>query len=268
MSGAIEESLQGADWNVLTSPWLDVMTLDGEARIGSPLEALEQAGTIRCIALASPLDVFSAYRFLSALLYWKADKAGGVDQLRESLRGGGVPADVLEAIGASVDSFGLFHAKKPFLQDASLCGRTRAKGERKSAGSFFAEFASGTNIAHFHHGDDEATRLCLRCATIGMLRVVPWSQAGGAGVTPSVHGGAADRGARIGREPGDLARAESRSPCRARWCGDLDRHLCAVPWGRANSSISRPSPGTQGVSAFARLRARASVGNADDPEPR
>ena len=84
-----------------------------------------------------------------------------------------------------MDCFRLFDNAKPFLQDASL--RDTATVERKSAGSFYAEFASGSNIAHFHHGDDEKMRLCLRCATIGLLRVVPWSQAGGSGITPSVH---------------------------------------------------------------------------------
>ncbi|MDY0282407.1 MAG: type I-E CRISPR-associated protein Cse1/CasA [Salinivirgaceae bacterium] len=42
-------------------------------------------------------------------------------------------------------------------------------------------------MAHFHHGDDMAMRLCLPCATIGMLRIVPWSQSGGSGLSPSVH---------------------------------------------------------------------------------
>jgi len=188
MSGTIKESPHEADWNVLTSRWLEVMTVDGEPQVYSPLEALNQASTIRCIALASPLDLFSAFRFLSTLLYWKADKAGGVKQLRASLLRGEVPADVLKAIEAAADSFDLFHAKKPFLQDTSVRGEIDKKSKRKSAGYLFAEFATGSNVAHFHHGDDEKMRLCLRCATIGMLRVVPWTQYGGQGLTSSVHG--------------------------------------------------------------------------------
>jgi len=173
------------DWNVLTSKWLEVMTLNAEAQVCSPLEALERVSTIGCIALASPLDLFAAHRFLLTLLYWKADKAEGVTRVRNSLlgRSGRVPRDVLDAIELEAHCFRMFDDKSPFLQDPSA----REAKKPYSAGSLFAEFASGTNIAHFHHGDDDKMRLCVRCATIGMLRVVPWTQSGGAGLTPSVH---------------------------------------------------------------------------------
>jgi len=183
MSDTTKQNRQMADWNVLTSRWLDVMNVDSETQVCSPLEALEQAATIRCIALSSPLDLFAAHRFLLTLLYWKADKAGGVLKVRRSLLVGEAPRNLLEAIEAEAPCFRLFDDKRPFLQDPSV---RNAKAD-KSTGSFFAEFASGTNIAHFHHGDDKKMRLCLSCATIGMLRLIPWTQAGGAGLTPSVH---------------------------------------------------------------------------------
>jgi len=182
MSDTTKESRQGEDWNALTSRWLEVMNLNAETEVCSPLEALKQANEIRCIALASPLDLFAAHRFLLTLLYWKADAAGGVHQVRESLLRGEMPRDVLDAIRTEEPSFRMFDDGAPFLQDPSA-----RDGKSKSAGSLFAEFASGTNIAHFHHGDDDNMRLCVRCATIGMLRVVPWTQSGGAGLTPSVH---------------------------------------------------------------------------------
>jgi hypothetical protein len=177
-----KESRQDADWNVLTSPWLEVMNLHGEARIYSPFEALSRASETRCIAAGSPLDLFAAHRFLLTLLYWKAHVGGGVQKVRMSLLRGKMPRVVLEAINAEARCFRLFDDRKPFLQD-----RSAHDDKTKSAGSLFADFACGTNIAHFHHGDDENMRLCLRCATVGMLRVVPWSQSGGAGLTPSVH---------------------------------------------------------------------------------
>jgi hypothetical protein len=148
------------------------------------LEVLNRASAIRCIAMASPLDQFAAHRFLLTLLYWKANEAGGVDQVRASLLNGEMPRDVLDAIQAESHCFRIFNDKSPFLQDPSASNQK----EKKSIGSLFAEFASGTNIAHFHHGDDKNMRLCVRCVTIGMLRVVPWTQAGGSGLTPSVHG--------------------------------------------------------------------------------
>jgi len=153
------------------------------------IEGLEKAREIRCITLASPLDLFSAHRFLLTLLYWKADSAGGVGHVRRSLlQSQEVPSAVVEAITAEARSFDIFNHDSPFLQDPSLRGQKNKQKDKKSVGSLFAELSSGSNIAHFHHGDDENMRLCLPCATLGMLRVVPWSQAGGSGLTPSVHG--------------------------------------------------------------------------------
>ena len=173
------------DWNVLTSPWLEVMNLSAETKVCSPQEALNRASALRCIAAASPLDLFAAHRFLLTLLYWKADVGGGVQQVRESLLKGEAPRFVIDAIEAEVAAFRLFADQTPFLQDPSVCN-VKEK-DKKSVGSLFAECATGTNIAHFHHGDDENMRLCLRCATTGMLRVILWTQSGGAGLSPSIH---------------------------------------------------------------------------------
>ncbi len=179
------EPEQESDWNVLASPWLEVQDINSNARVYSPLEALNRASEIRCIASASPLDLFASQRFLLTLLYWKADAGGGMEQVRESLLRGETPRIVLAAIEAEARRFRLFDDQSPFLQDPSV--KNTKEQDCKSAGSLFVEFASGTNIAHFHHGDDDSMRLCLRCATIGLLRVVPWSQSGGAGLSPSIH---------------------------------------------------------------------------------
>lgn len=176
-----------SEWSVLTSHWLEAVgSADSTLRPCSPLEALGSPGDIRCLALASPLDLFAAHRFLLVLLYWKAGEAGGVQSVRESLLRGKMPKAIVGGIAAEADRFRLFDDEEPFLQDPSIADTKRQ--DWKSAGSLFAEFATGTNIAHFHHGDDKKMRLCLRCATLGMLRVAPWSQSGGAGLTPSIHG--------------------------------------------------------------------------------
>ncbi|HEY8666444.1 MAG TPA: type I-E CRISPR-associated protein Cse1/CasA [Tepidisphaeraceae bacterium] len=169
-------------YNLLDEKWIPVLWRDGHCgRVGIK-EALERAKGIRCIAVASPIDLFAAHRFLLTLLYWKAEVVGGVKQVRESLLKGDIPQLVLDSIEAEAPRFGLLDDAAPFLQDPSARG-----GNRKSAGSFFAEFACGTNIAFFHHGDDGEMRLCPCCATIGILRVIPWSQSGGAGLSPSIH---------------------------------------------------------------------------------
>jgi hypothetical protein len=147
------------------------------------IEALGSAGAIRCIALASPLDLFAVHRFILTLLYWKAALAGGVERVRESLLKDEMPSAVLDGITKEGLCFDLFDDKAPFLQDLSA----RNIKKKKSVGYLFAELATGTNIAHFHHGDDESIRLCLPCVALGMLRVVPWTQSGGSGLTPSIH---------------------------------------------------------------------------------
>lgn len=170
-------------WNVLTGRWIEYADLDGFPGECSPLEALERSGEIRRIVQAGPADQFAAHRFLLTLLYWKAEEAGGVEALRRSLLGLTMPRRILDAIRGEEPRFRLFGGEAPFLQDPSA---DPAKSP-KPVGSLFAEFATGTNVAHFHHGDDRNLRLCARCATLGMMRVIPWSQSGGAGLTPSIH---------------------------------------------------------------------------------
>jgi hypothetical protein len=172
-----------SEWNVLTTAWLEVMNLHGDAITVSPLAALKAASDLQCIALANPLDLFSAHRFLLTLLYWKADECDGVEKLRKSLLAGRMPKAILTALAGEADNFALFDAKKPFLQDPSV-----KNAKVLPPAYLFAEMASGTNVAHFHHGDDDASQLCLRCATQGLLRLAPWTQSGGSGKQPSIHG--------------------------------------------------------------------------------
>lgn len=170
------------DWNVLSDPWLNVMASDGSIETVSPVEALRRSGSLQEIHADNPMDIFAAYRFLLTLLYWKADQVGGVPSLRTSLLEGTLPEKILDSLADEAGQFNLFDPKKPFLQDA-----TQGEAMDATVGYLFSEFATGTNVAHFHHGDDHATRFCPRCLTAGMLRVIPWTQSGGAGKTPSVH---------------------------------------------------------------------------------
>lgn len=171
------------DWNVLTSPWLEVMELDGRATSLSPLQALQDSASLHRIALANPLDVFAAHRFLLTLLYWTADAVGGVEKTRKALIAGKPPKAIIAELKKVEDSFNLFDTKRPFLQDPAV-----KNSKVLSAASLFAEMASGTNVSHFHHSDDDDARLCVHCAVLGLLRLVPWTQSGGAGKQPSVHG--------------------------------------------------------------------------------
>jgi hypothetical protein len=171
-------------WNILEQAWIDAAALDGAWRMLSPLDALRDAGSLRLLAASSPLDEFALHRFLSTLLYWKAESAGGVAALRTKLLAGGVPAEVIAALAAERGQFDLFDPARPFLQDPSAADPKPAK----PVGSLFAEIATGTNIAHFDHSRDMKSPLCVPCVVRGVLRLVPWSQSGGAGLTPSIHG--------------------------------------------------------------------------------
>ena len=57
-------------FNVLTTPWLEVIDLEANVKRMSVLDALRQADSIDQIVSPSPLDLFAAYRFLLTLLYW------------------------------------------------------------------------------------------------------------------------------------------------------------------------------------------------------
>jgi hypothetical protein len=170
-------------WNVLTTPWLEVMDARARLKLVSVLDALRDAPDLHQIVAAAPLDLFAIHRFLVTLLYWQAEDANGVVKLRKALLAGRVPGNVVKGLRDEADQFELFDAKRPFLQDPRV-----KDSEPHTAAYLFAEMASGTNIAHFQHGDDDAVRLCLNCATRGLLRLIPWIQSGGPGLQPALHG--------------------------------------------------------------------------------
>lgn len=170
-------------WNILTSPWLEVM--DSRARLDrlSVLDALQNAADLHRVVASAPLDLFAIHRFLLTLLYWQAEDDAGVAKLRKGLLAGGMPAAVVRGLATEAGQFDLFDPRRPFLQDPAV-----KDAKPLSAASLFSEMAAGTNVAHFHHGDDDSARVCIRCAALGLLRLVPWTQSGGAGKQPALHG--------------------------------------------------------------------------------
>ncbi len=257
-TSAVEDA---REWNVLVDPWLEVVDADGRTTVVSPIEALDHAAALRRIAADGPLDYFAAHRFLLTLVYWKAAAAGGVRRVREALLDGRTPEALVEALRAESGRFGLFDAAAPFLQDPTVAVEPSArtgeprKGDVSSAGSLFAEFACGTNIAHFHHGDDWAMRLCLPCATAGMLQVVAWTQSGRAGLTPSIHNAppimALAEGPHLAETLGRNLVPLSVPPGTARWSGhftpsDPDSpigYMEAFTWNPRRIHLRSPAAG-------------------------
>ena len=87
------------NYNLLQERWIPVLRINGEVDCVSIIEVLTQAGDIRFITLASPLDLFAVHRFILTLLYWKAGLAGGVERVRESLlKDGIIPSAVIDDI--------------------------------------------------------------------------------------------------------------------------------------------------------------------------
>jgi hypothetical protein len=162
------------EWNSLTSPWMEAVTLRGKTSRGSPLDAVANANKIHRIVSENPLDVFAAHRFLLTLIYWVAGDTKSVALIRKKLLGGQVPSLLVKRLKAAEGQFNLFDRKAPFMQAA------RVRDEKTlAASSLFAELATGTNVAHFHHGDDERSKLCVRCTTVGLIRLPVWTQYGG-----------------------------------------------------------------------------------------
>jgi len=170
-------------WNVLTTPLLEVMDSRARPKRLSVLDTLQDSPGLHRIAAAAPLDLFAIHRFLLTLLYWQAKDDAGVVKLRKSLMSERMPEAVVRGLRSEVGQFELFDPRRPFLQDPAV-----KNAKPLSAASLFSEMAAGTNVAHFHHGDDDNARLCLRCAAMGLLRLVPWTQSGGAGKQPALHG--------------------------------------------------------------------------------
>lgn len=208
------------DWNVLTSPWLEAMDLQAYPCRISVIDALKRATELHQIVAANPLDLFAAHRFLITLLYWKAPDVGGLEALRESLLKGKVPKALITALEGEAAQFNLLDAKRPFMQDPKVID-----AKKLPASSLFAEMASGTNVAHFSHADDETSRLCLRCATLGLLRLVPWTQSGGAGKQPSLHGAPPIMAIAVGRSFCEMLGLNlvptSMAPGKPQWTGQF-----------------------------------------------
>jgi|GEM_PF-811965 len=184
MGSVVLDNSDPARWNTLSSPWLEALDSRGVNIRISPLEALANSADLCQLAFSNPLDLFAAHRFLLSLLYWKAGAANGTRALRERLVSGTMPQGVIESIREEASAFNLFDPERPFLQDPAC----RDDKKESPPSYLFAEMASGTNVAHFHHGEDDSSRLCLCCATRGLLRLAPWMQSGGKGLKPAIHG--------------------------------------------------------------------------------
>lgn len=168
-------------FNLLEEAWIPITYHSGRSERLPLLSTLKKSHTIRSFCLSTAADEFSLLRFILTLLYWQAGSDDKIAPIRTAFLNETPPENILSEMAKQSDFFDLFHPDQPFLQD-------RNAKKKKGCASFYAEMAVGTNIAHFHHGDDKSLCLCLACTAFGLMRIIPFSQPGGSGLTPSVHG--------------------------------------------------------------------------------
>lgn len=167
-------------FNLLEEKWIPIVDVKGLEKKVDFEELIMSSKDIRSISIANPLLEFSIIRFICTLFYWKSGNDEVIKSVRKSFLEENPSRNLFREIMSDADKFDLFNEDRPFFQD-------RKAKNVKPCGSLFAEISTGTNIAHFQHGDDEKLRLCLPCTALGILSVVPWSQSGGAGLSPSIH---------------------------------------------------------------------------------
>jgi CRISPR system Cascade subunit CasA len=80
------------------------------------------------------------------------------------------------------DRFDLFDEQHPFLQSADF------GGDDKPLAGLIPSQPSGTNAAHFHHGEEGDFAVAPAIAARLLTTIAPFMTAGGAGLSPSING--------------------------------------------------------------------------------
>jgi len=167
-------------YDLLHEEWIPCVYPDGLKHRGL-LGAVRDAGRIREIAGSSPLDTFSLYRFLLAVVHW-AMPLHGEEQWRKawSRPKERFLADLVAAVSKRcAGQFDLLGEAR-FLQRA---GPRETRGRPVS--DLYAELPGRTEIRHFKHVGDESVALCLACCARGLIRLPAFCQSrlAGSGVT-------------------------------------------------------------------------------------
>ena len=146
-------------FDIITEPWIPVLTLEGERKELSLFETLQQAHTLKEVSVVSPLEEFGIYRFLTLFLMAALEPDRARD-IKDLLKYGKFDMSIIdqyihmcriEGCGKEGSSFDLFDEKRPFLQ-ATLDPDLEKKGMVSlDVLDFFVP--SGNNAVHFTHAD-------------------------------------------------------------------------------------------------------------------
>lgn len=174
-------------FNVLTEPWLPVITHQRDLREVGIQECLEHAHELKEIRAQSPIVEFGLYRVLTAFVLDALISVGQRPEisldLKKLLQGGRFDMDMIgKYVDLCGDVFDLFHPEHPFLQ-------TKMEDESpKALAGMFPAVPSGTNANLWHHGHEEEFSVSSPDAARLLTTIAPFMTSGGAGLSPSING--------------------------------------------------------------------------------
>jgi hypothetical protein len=167
-------------FNLVRDPWLRALMRTGGVQEFALPDVFRHAGEIHSLAYANPMDRYSVFRFLLALLYWAEGNPppGSAPDAAEVLK------RVAQHIEDNPQHFELFGPEPRFYQLPPLKGSKSVD----VIGRLFHEIPTGTNIAHLRHVWAEPVGICAACCALGLLRLPNFTTMGGSGYSPGLAG--------------------------------------------------------------------------------
>lgn len=169
-------------FDLRTEPWLPVVWQDGTiAEIGL-VELFHYAHGIREIRDPLPSVECGLLRLLVAFALDILQMRDS-DDWEEVWNVGSFDRKRVDAYFEKYgDRFDLFSSTHPFLQSAT------ADGDDKPLAGLIPSQPSGSNAAHFHHGDERDFAVSPAIAARLLTAIAPFMTSGGAGLPPSING--------------------------------------------------------------------------------
>lgn len=143
------------NYDLLTEPWIPVITTNGERKRIGLIALFEQAQDIKEISHYNPLVIASVYRLCLAILFRVWDSGKTKEYQQKFLQGQFEPSlfDYLTSEHCQ-GRFNLFDSERPFFQTPGF-----TKDAVSSVKKMSPQFATGNNktlFCHMHDGDDFA----------------------------------------------------------------------------------------------------------------
>ena len=171
------------DFDLITEPWIPVISGDGTRRLLGLKQTLLEAHTHTDIVDPFPIVEFGLKRLLTAIVI-DILRPEYLSDLSDHLEAGKFTVQTVEKYFADwADRFCLFHPVYPFLQCADMDA-----SKPKPLAALIPVLPSGTNAIHFHHAQETEFAACPAAAARLLTTISPFMTAGGAGLSPSVNG--------------------------------------------------------------------------------